>query len=149
MNLVMGHTITLSNSLVDIFGFNEAKITETTTSVRKSDLNRGTHYLYIFCDQTEDIVFGSGKAGLLGFVGIPTGIGGVPEVVTKSIQDPMFVKVTDNRMDRIRIYIRSENGKPGQIGIGPTIVRLSVRRRCHHEWANQNCAQFHTSSKDV
>ena len=129
VTLVPGHSITLSESLAVVFGFEEGKITETTTSVQKSDLNRGHHNLYIFCDQTEDIVFGSGKAGLLGFASIPRITPGVPEVITKSFLDPMYVKVVDNRISRIRIYIRSENDEPGQIGVGPTVVRLAVRRK--------------------
>ena len=129
VTLVEGHSITLSKDLATILGFEKVKITETTTSERESDLHRGIHNAYVFCEQTEDIVFGRGRAKILGFTGIPPGSVAIPQVVNKSFENPVFVKIMNKRTDRIRLYLRTENGEANQFAVGPTVVRLTVRRK--------------------
>ena len=129
VTLSEGHSVTLSYELAKMLGFGEVHLTETTTSERNSDLYAGSRIFYIFCDQVEDNMFGSTNGPLLGFVSIPNGTLDVSEVVTKEFQNPMYVKLVDSRLDRLRIYIKTENEDSAQFGVGCTVVRLTLRER--------------------
>lgn len=130
VTLAQGHTVTLTAELASILGFSETEISTTTTSEHVLDIHRGKRSLFVLCDQTEDIAFGSEKCGLLGFAStVKVTEDDVHEVVNKSFDNLMFVRVVENRLDRIRIYIRAENNESSQFRTGPTIVRLVVRKR--------------------
>ena len=129
VTLLQGHSITLSTEMGKMLGFENVSITATTTSKNRTDLYAEQRTLYVFCDQIESITFGNSKARVLGFITIPKGEPGVSGVITKSFQNPMFVKIAGDRMDRIRVYIKDEQGGSTQSGLGSTVVRLTLRER--------------------
>lgn len=131
-------SITLSRELASILGFQHRKteyvvqrppvVVQTSESKYVSDLYRGVYHLYIYSDVSEKIPVGSNMESLLGIVSISKGVRSAPEVESKTFMDPMYVKLLDNRVASIRIYVTDDGKNPVHFRLGPSIARLSLRR---------------------
>lgn len=111
-----------------VMGFSAESFTQTTQGQYSADLHQGVHSLHVFSDISEKIPVGNRSQSLLGIVGIPNGSRSIADVVIKSFENPMYVKITEQRVQTIRIYITDESGNPIHFKIEPLTVRLSLRK---------------------
>ena len=128
ISLTANHTIELSDELARVLGFKNKLVTESSISDSISDLFHGSYHIHIYSDITEQVRVGGGMESLLGIVSIPKGVRCDSMVATNVFPNPMFLKIVKNRVASIRIYLKDDHHKPIHCKLGPTVVRLLVRR---------------------
>lgn len=127
ITLSPGFITSIPPEWVSILGFTGQRVLITTTGAKPADLYKGIYNLYIYTDISTPIRIGSVSKQLLGIVSIPKGQRDIPEVVTKTFTNPMYVNTIGDRIETIRIYIKDDHGNAVQFKIEPVIVRLSIR----------------------
>ena len=121
----------ISNSLLQIFGFNWAKynIRFSEDADRKSDvifdLNSGMRLMYVYCDVAAHTCVGDTQAPVLRVCNTEGEYG---DTVRKSFVDTHYVPVQKRHFDTIEISINTEDGKSMPFQFGKSLVKLHFRR---------------------
>ena len=90
------------------------------------DLNAGMYSLYLCSDIVEDQLKGDVFAPLLRIVHVKDRVKG-GDIITRTYENPHFVKVKKKRFDTIDMHIRRDTGEKISFQHGKVIVKLCFR----------------------
>lgn len=127
-----GAFIKLRPELAEMLGFGEKRdnaldyyLLNTHEAELPIDLNAGMYSLYLYTDIVADQIIGDVYAPLLRIVHMDREKGG--DVITRTYQNPHFVKVKMKRFDTIDMHIRRDTGEKLSFQRGKVIVKLCFR----------------------
>ena len=127
VRLLFDAFIELNEGLMNLLGFvnRDNRFYETTESDLPIELTGGLYSLFLYTDIVEDQIIGDVNAPLLRIVPIDQKKCG--DTVTKTYQDPHFIKLKMSHFDTISMHIRRDTGEKISFQRGKVIVKLCFR----------------------